>query len=59
LWGNEKERGHNVQGNRSNVIVKLLREVERDYNQKLILRSNIAQEIEVQVEKEREEKSKS
>ena len=48
-----------VQGNGSNEIVKLLREVERDYNQKLVLRSNTAQEIEEQIEKEREENRKS
>jgi hypothetical protein len=34
----------NVQGNGCNEIVKLHIEVERDYNQKLILRSNTAQE---------------
>jgi hypothetical protein len=59
LSGNEKEGVHNVQGNGSNEIVKLLREVERNYNQKLVLRSNTGQEIEVQIEKEREENRKS
>ena len=48
-----------MQGSRSNEIVKLLREVERDYNQKLVLRSNTAQETEVQIGKEREENRKS